>query len=148
MNLSKVRVVFDCMVYLQAAARVTSRAGVCWRLAQTHQVQLFVSQQILNEVADVLGRDRIRQRFDALTDESVASFLADVRKAATLIKAVPRHFNYQERDIKDEPYLNLAIEVQADYLVSRDNDLLDLMSWKREIGRVSKTLPLYQGCDT
>ncbi|HVS82883.1 MAG TPA: hypothetical protein VHE60_14230 [Pyrinomonadaceae bacterium] len=27
----------------------------------------------------------------------------------------------------DEPYLNLAIEVKAYYLVSRDNDLLDLM---------------------
>jgi predicted nucleic acid-binding protein len=32
------------------------------------------------------------------------------------------------RDVDDEPYLNLAIEVQADYLVSRDNDLLDLVN--------------------
>ncbi len=29
------------------------------------------------------------------------------------------------RDPKDEPYLNLAAECQADYLVSRDRDLLE-----------------------
>ena len=31
------------------------------------------------------------------------------------------------RDPDDEPYLNLAIAVSADYLVTRDNDMLDLM---------------------
>ena len=31
------------------------------------------------------------------------------------------------RDPKDEPYLNLAIVAVANYLVSRDKDLLDLM---------------------
>jgi putative PIN family toxin of toxin-antitoxin system len=32
------------------------------------------------------------------------------------------------RDPKDEPYLNLALAVGAQYLVSRDKDLLDLMN--------------------
>lgn len=32
-----------------------------------------------------------------------------------------------ERDPKDEPYLNLAIATKAEYLVTRDRDLLDLM---------------------
>lgn len=40
---------------------------------------------------------------------------------------VTKHFNYQ-RDAIDEPYLNLAIEAQAKYLVSRDKDLLDIRS--------------------
>ena len=31
------------------------------------------------------------------------------------------------RDPDDEPYLNLAIAVSAEYLVTRDNDMLDLM---------------------
>ena len=31
------------------------------------------------------------------------------------------------RDPKDEPYIDLAAAAQARYLVSRDNDLLDLM---------------------
>ena len=36
-----------------------------------------------------------------------------------------KHFNYP-RDPKDEPYLNLAIEAKARFLVSRDKDILDL----------------------
>ncbi len=32
------------------------------------------------------------------------------------------------RDPNDAPYLNLAIETKAVFLVSRDNDLLDLMT--------------------
>ena len=38
---------------------------------------------------------------------------------------MPRVFAY-ERDPKDEPYINLALAVHAEYLVSRDSDILDL----------------------
>ena len=37
------------------------------------------------------------------------------------LRRVPQHFTYP-RDPKDEPQLNLAIEVKADYIVSRDKD--------------------------
>ena len=44
-----------------------------------------------------------------------------------MISEVPKLFAYA-RDVDDEPYINLAICAAAAYLVSRDNDLLDLMS--------------------
>jgi|GEM_PF-3297070 len=53
---------------------------------------------------------------------------------AVLIKDVPERFRY-ERDPQDEPYLNLAIVTRADYIVSRDNDLLDLMDESRAEGQ-------------
>ncbi len=40
---------------------------------------------------------------------------------------MPVKFHFA-RDPKDAPYLNLAIEAKADYLVTRDRDLLDLMT--------------------
>ena len=40
---------------------------------------------------------------------------------------MPKIFSYS-RDPKDEKYVNLAFEAKADYIVSRDNDLLDLMT--------------------
>jgi len=135
LNSQKPRVVFDCMVYLQAVVRETSPAAACLRLAEARQLELFVSRKILAEVQDVLTRNYIRQKFDSITDEKIAQFLSRVRKASTLIKKTSAHFNYQQRDPKDEPYINLAIEVEADYLVSRDKDLLDLMNWNQETGR-------------
>lgn len=121
------KVVFDCMVYLQAAAREESPAAACLRLAENHLVQLFVSSDILDEIEDVLSRPNIRARFSELTDETVTAFVERLRKTAELVGRVPKRFTFT-RDVNDEPYLNLAIEVQADYLISRDNDLLDLMN--------------------
>ena len=135
MSAEKPRVVLDCMICLQAAAREQSKAAACFRLAEHHYVQLFISRPIIKEVEDVLSRDYIRARFQTLTDESVKLFLERLRHAAELVRTVPRHFNYERRDVKDEPYINLAIEVEAQYLVSRDTDLLDLMNWNQEAGR-------------
>jgi len=120
------KVVFDCMVYLQAAAREGSPAAACLHLAENHLVQLFVSSDILDEIKDVLSRQKTRAQFSELNDETVTAFVERLRKAAELVESVPRRFMFT-RDVDDEPYLNLAIEVQADYLVSRDNDLLDLV---------------------
>ena len=49
-------------------------------------------------------------------------------------RQVRRHYEYA-RDPHDEAYLNLAIESGADFLITLDNDLLDLMKWEREEGR-------------
>ena len=57
----------------------------------------------------------------------VEDFLKALRSTAELTDDVPKRFSYP-RDIDDEPYLNLAIETEANYLVSRDKDLLDLMT--------------------
>jgi predicted nucleic acid-binding protein len=46
--------------------------------------------------------------------------------AATLTQNPAAVFSLR-RDPKDEPYLNLAIEQHAPFLVTRDKDLLDLM---------------------
>lgn len=135
MSSEKPRVVFDCMVCLQAAAREKSSAAACLRLAENNLINLYVSRDILREVENVLSRDYIRERFTALTNESVANFMTRLRAAANYLRTVPRHYEYEERDVKDEPYINLAIEVEARYLVSRDNDLLDLMKWEKEEGR-------------
>lgn len=135
MSEEKPRIVLDCNVYLQAVVRETSRAAACLRLAENRFARLFISRQIVKEVQHVLSRDSIRERFDTITDDSTAAFISRIRNVSELVRTVPRHFDYQYRDIKDEPYINLAVEVQADYLVSRNNDLLDLMRWDRDAGR-------------
>jgi predicted nucleic acid-binding protein len=46
---------------------------------------------------------------------------------ATRVRTV-RHVVEYPRDPTDEPYLDLAVAVKADYLVTRDKDLLSLMT--------------------
>jgi putative PIN family toxin of toxin-antitoxin system len=120
-------VVFDCNILLQAVARKTVPAAACLRLAEEGLVQLRLSEEILTELSEVLKRPTIRTRYPELTDEIIEDFLNGLRSIAGVISDVPKRFSYP-RDVDDEPYLNLAIEAEANYLVSRDRDLLDLMT--------------------
>lgn len=120
------RVVFDCMIYLQATANESSPAAALLRMMDDSTISLFVSNEILDEVRDVLSRPKIRQKNSRITDKQVDALLTRLAEKGTLIESVPKHFSY-ERDPKDEKYINLAVETNAAYLVSRDNDLLDLM---------------------
>ena len=131
----KIRAVFDCMVFLQGAARRESPAGACLLLAELEAVELCLSEEILSEIRDVLS------------DELVQRFVAAIEKRAVVFPEVPRVFDY-ERDPKDEPYINLAIAAGASYLVSRDNDVLGLAKLSNpDGGRLQGNAPHLQILD-
>ena len=121
------RVVFDCMIFLQATASESGPAAALLRLVDSNVLSLFVSREILDEVREVLSRSKLRKKNPDITGERVDALLTRVSDKAAIVDTVPQHFSYV-RDPRDEKYINLAIEVEADYLVSRDQDLLDLMT--------------------
>lgn len=121
------RAVFDCVVLLQAAGFPRGPAGGCFETIRQKRVELLLSSAVLEEIEDVLFRPKIRNKFKTLTDEAANRFLDDLFQYAKFVDPVPRVFDYP-RDPKDERYINLAIAADARLLVSRDNDLLDLMN--------------------
>lgn len=126
-TLLKPRVVFDCMVFLQGAGRPASPSRACFQLVDEGQIDLCLSSDILAEVRDVLTRPKTLKRFSLLTPAWVEAFLRNAEdKAIVVLREVPRTVRL-ERDPKDEPYLNLAVAARAQYLVTRDRDLLDLI---------------------
>lgn len=125
-NSTDIKAVFDCNILIQAAANSQNPASACFRLAETKTIQLFVSGVTLNELEEVLTRDYIKERF-RYTDEVIADFLERVKSVATIIPKIPQVFSLP-RDVDDEIYINLAVEAEADYIVTRDKDLIDLMS--------------------
>ena len=125
-NTTDILAVFDCNILIQASANSRNPASACFRLAEAKTIQLFVSEKTLQELDEVLNRDYIKEYFK-FTDEVIQEFLDKVRKVATVVKNVPKVFSLP-RDIDDEIYINLAVEAEADYIVTRDNDLIYLMS--------------------
>jgi putative PIN family toxin of toxin-antitoxin system len=119
--------VFDCMVFVQALANVKGPAYACYELVRGARVGLYLSTEVVAEVSDVLSRPKVRRKLPALTDEAVEAFLLDVVGRAMMLSEVPQAFRL-ERDPKDERYINLALAVDAAYLVTWDRDLLDLMN--------------------
>lgn len=118
MSKSIPRVVFDCNVLLQAVLS-EGPAFRCLLLVEEARVELLVSQAVLTEVRDVLNRPVILRKNPQLSPQRVARFLDFVVRKSTIVEVVPRAMSF-ERDPKDEPYLNLAIAGQADFVVTRD----------------------------
>ncbi len=118
--------VFDCVVFVQALANTKGPAYVCNQLVDTGRVRLFLSPQVVAEVADVLRRPKLQKKLATLTPTKVEAFLRDLASKAVSLTQVPTVFSYP-RDPKDEPYVNLALAAGARYLVTWDKDLLDLM---------------------
>jgi putative PIN family toxin of toxin-antitoxin system len=114
------------MDFSQAAARSTGPAAACLEALRDGRLELVISPEIVAEVRDVLTRPKTVRKFPALTPEAVEVFVRDVEARAVALTEVPRVFALA-RDPKDEPYINLAIASEAEYLITWDLDLLDLM---------------------
>jgi putative PIN family toxin of toxin-antitoxin system len=130
--------VFDCMVLLQALIKSSGPAAACMALVDSGRMRLVFSEATLAEAADVLTRPKLQRKFRTLTEERVRAFLEHARAVAHLVPEVPPYFTLP-RDPKDEMYVNLVLAAGATYLVTGDNDLLDLMREDLPEGRDFRT---------
>lgn len=127
-------VVFDCVTLIQALISKSGPAVRCLELFEQGKIAVAISREGLRELKDVLSRSSLRYRYPSLTDERVDQLVKLLLYKGRLYRQVKKHFDYP-RDPDDEPYLNLAIEAEADLIVTSDKDLLDLMKWDDEKGR-------------
>ncbi|MEK6301498.1 MAG: PIN domain-containing protein [Acidobacteriota bacterium] len=54
------KVVFDCMIFLQATANEESPAATALDLLDTGEIKLYVSEPVLEEVRKVLNRAEVK----------------------------------------------------------------------------------------
>lgn len=127
-------VVFDTGVVLQAGLRPAGPAGRLLALLDKDLFQLHISEAVIAEYQEVLTRPSIRAKNPHLAEPLAAATVERIRGSALWVAVVPHHFSHP-RDPDEEHVINLAIEANARYLVSRDNDLLDLMDENRPDGR-------------
>jgi putative PIN family toxin of toxin-antitoxin system len=127
--------VLDTGIILQAALRPTGPAGRLLSLLDQDLFTVSISEEVIAEYEDVLARPSIRKKNPHLTEELVRAIIERLRSHAVLQPAPPRHFRYA-RDPDDEHVIDLAIETNARYLVTRDQDLLDLMDENQPEGQL------------
>lgn len=123
----KIKSVFDCNIIWQSFFFGDGVAAKCKKLVDDEAVTLFLSAEILEEMREVMTRPEFLAKFETVNEAMVEKYLEQLAKKSVFIGSVPKKF-VLSRDPDDEPYINLAIECEADYIVTRDRDLLDLMS--------------------
>jgi putative PIN family toxin of toxin-antitoxin system len=119
--------VFDCNIFIQSLLNPNSVAAECLEIVRNGKAKLFVSKDTLAEIRDVVLRPNILARLPDADAAQIEAFIEDISNISTLIHIVPESFKFQ-RDPKDEIIINLAIACKAEYIASRDKDLLDLMT--------------------
>lgn len=120
------RVVFDCNTLLQAVSSPAGPAGRCVQLALDSKLDLFLSPTVLSELRRVAGRPKVIAKLH-LVPERFEKFVAAIEMAGIVLESVDEMFSYA-RDPADAHYVNLALAAGAHSIISRDRDLLDLMT--------------------
>lgn len=112
-------------------------SGLLWRgppysllthIAQQVGLQLFSSPALLDELADVLGRPSMTRRLGQI-DRAAHEVLSNYVQAVVVLEVVPLPQPVC-RDPGDDAVLALALQAQADVIVSGDQDLLVLGSFE------------------
>jgi uncharacterized protein len=84
-----------------------------------------MSQQVWDELVEVLHRPRLARFVNADQREAV---LALLRSVAVWFETADRI--HECRDQKDNKYLELALAADAEIIISSDDDLLVLNPWR------------------
>lgn len=91
------------------------------------EIDHYVSRETIGELTEILTREGTLRKFPEYSVSDASDFVKDILSRSTFVRSPPNTVDLP-RDAADESYLNLAVAVEADYLVTTDNDMLDLMT--------------------
>lgn len=119
----KPRVVLDSVVAVSAFLTTGLAAELV--LLCEEKVDLYTAEEILQEIRHVLlEKEHIRNRYSySATDADV--FITRLQEISIVVRQLPE-ISVIERDPKDDMMIACAVAASADYVISRDKDLLDL----------------------
>ena len=93
-------------------------------------VNLYTAEEILQEIRRVLlEKPHIRNRY-RYSSEQAEVFINHLRNISTVVAQLPE-IRVIDRDPKDDMIIACAVAVSANYIVSRDRDLLDLGNYQQ-----------------
>jgi putative PIN family toxin of toxin-antitoxin system len=118
--MSKIRIVLDSNVILSAALFKQSTPRQALDKAAVSG-QILMSNEILGELQDIFNRPK----FDKYSSKQVRNeFLNDFLTVVENVEIVQKITICRDR--KDDKFLELAVNGQADYIITGDQDLLVL----------------------
>jgi putative PIN family toxin of toxin-antitoxin system len=110
--MSRPRIVIDTNVLISAAIQPGGLPAQVLELVADRAVEMWVSEEVLSEYSEVLGR----AKFAGLDRRRVASLLAAIAEEATLIR--PANRLAESPDESDNRFYECAAAAEADYIVT------------------------------
>ena len=124
-----VSAVFDTSVLVSAFLPRHQPRGVSnelLRFVAEGKIELYLSADIITEALATLVRNRRAQSNYRYTPQMAEAFCADLFDLARVIEDPPPTQGAVPRDPDDDKIIACALAAGAEYVVSRDHDLLSL----------------------
>lgn len=93
-------------------------------LAEEEQIILYVTIEMLNELEEVLKREKFKERIESLST-SVEQLMVLVKGLVAVID-MKEMVSYVKADSDDDIFLSCALNSEAKYVISGDKHLLNL----------------------
>ena len=123
-----IRAVLDTNTLVSAVINVTSSvASEIYQSCKEKRFLLIISPSILAEVDNVLLRDSVMKSHKRSTQE-LQEIIREMIEVSSIVQG--RIKIEIVRDPDDDKIISAAIEGKADYIISRDRDLLDLKQYQ------------------
>lgn len=119
------QIVVDTNVFISASLAEHSISRKALFSIFDHNGTILLSQEVLEEIEEVLNRDKLN-KFSLLQDRIL--FFRSLIREAEFINITSRISDCP--DPKDNKFLELAVDGNAAYIISGDNDLLDMNPFK------------------
>ncbi len=113
-----IKAVFDTNIFVIAIIRPQGLPAKLVDLATQGRFELFISNQIIDELAKVLSYPRIKKKY-GLDDETGEVFIGFLLKTCPNVGQVPELY-VVPNDPKDNPVVSTALACEADFLVTGD----------------------------
>ena len=120
------KVVLDTNIYVSALIKRGGKPDQILRLVERYR--LFCAEAILEEVQRALNYPRIKRKYK-LKEKEIAEHIRYIRSIATVYRSLPK-VEVIEEDPEDNIILACAVEAQADYIVSGDEHLKGLETYR------------------
>lgn len=92
--------------------------------AETHEIQLFISRKILEELQGVLKREKFSKKLQN-KGQTIDKIVAKIALIATLIEPTQK-INIIKENPDDNRILECAVSAKVNYIISGDSHLLNL----------------------
>lgn len=126
--INDIRVVVDTNVLISGLFGIkNSPSTSVLKAIRSQQIILVTSPVILEEVAEVINREKVIKR-TKMSPKDRTDFIAKLIERSDVTAGV-QFSQPVSRDIKDDKFLACAVEAKVDYIVTGDDDLLDLKEY-------------------
>ncbi len=125
------RIVLDTNLVVSAILSPDGKPATILKMALTAKLDLVLSPAILEEISLVLNYGRIVKLFTkrSITPEKLKDALQKIVKVAIMVPGKKEVYRI-DKDPSDNMLLSCALEGKADFIISGDHHLTDLVSFE------------------